>query len=158
MIENVGRWLLLQGLVEFVTTVLLLKAVCEIRIVGIPVIQPRMMPGNQIRQHPSRHIKPIARKQRARSGVRRLASFALDMRIHLKTAGLTDVMLETWPVFTQVMPQAREIRPVGAIETAGILRCQTRHGPQMFSQAVRIAPKAILIFCCVGNRLTVTHM
>ena len=64
------------------------------------------------------------------------AYFAFDVRV--LTIGQAHITLKPWPVFAQVVPQARQIGPalcgVGGIKRLGKLRSQRCNRPQVIYQ------------------------
>jgi len=111
-----------------------------------PVGQPCVMASNEVGQHAPCGAETGDGVQRAGGRMGGFASFSFDMGIRLKvvSAGLPDVVLETGPVFAEIVPLSGKTRPVCTIGRR-MLSGQRGDTDKVSLQVMRLSPLSLRI-------------
>src|SRR3569833_55320 len=88
-------------------------------LVAMPIREPRMMTGDEIREQLSFAGQIGCRVQSARRGMIHSSATRFDMRLRIKTRLAPDIALEGGRVLTEVMPQTGQSSPLRGSKLLG---------------------------------------
>ena len=70
------------------------------------------------------------------------AARQLAFDVSVMPIDLADVLLESWAIFAEVVPQPGEVSPLLGLERFRRYLCRGSHGQEVISQPVRFAARA----------------
>ena len=137
------------GLESFRQQVLLLfkpLAQPSMRLVAVPVRQSGVVSGNAVGQHLSHLSQLFKGMECPGSGVVYPVGLPFEMSLRVIAAFSANSPLESIMVFSEVVPESGEKRPVPAAETFCMALCPTRGVPQVGFQQVQVVFREVLVF------------
>ena len=105
--------------------------------IGIPVVQPGVVAGDQIGQHAARGAETLAGQQRPGGGMGNPPGAALDVRaLGFNPGRGAQIALKARPVLAEVVPQAGKMRPLLPTEPGRVVGGTTGDFSQVAGERV----------------------